>query len=121
MKPITAFYLDDDESLERIVSLAMKKKENCLDIIFFSRLEDFSKAIVLGQPDIVILDWFMPELSGLEVFKRLMPYRDLKFIFVSASEKLDHDLLNDRKVLGVIKKPIRPKSFSDEILELWRI
>ncbi|MGH2346367.1 MAG: response regulator, partial [Chloroflexota bacterium] len=41
------------------------------------------------RPDLVVLDWMMPRLSGIEVAKRLRAADDLKILMLTAKDAVD--------------------------------
>jgi len=84
--------LVEDEPAQRAV-LAYNLKSEGFDVI---EAEDGEEALVMAQdslPDLVLLDWMLPHVSGLEVCRRLKSVkatRALPVIMLSArSEELD--------------------------------
>mgnify|MGYP001108111902 CR=1 FL=1 len=84
--------LVEDEPAQRAV-LAYNLKSEGFDVI---EAEDGEEALVVAQdslPDLVLLDWMLPHVSGLEVCRRLKSgkaTRALPVIMLSArSEELD--------------------------------
>ena len=84
--------LVEDEPAQRAV-LAYNLKSEGFDVI---EAEDGEEALVMAQeslPDLVLLDWMLPHVSGLEVCRRLKlgkATRALPVIMLSArSEELD--------------------------------
>ena len=84
--------LVEDEPAQRAV-LAYNLKSEGFDVI---EAEDGEEALVMAQdslPDLVLLDWMLPHVSGLEVCRRLKSgktTRALPVIILSArSEELD--------------------------------
>ncbi|MFY9467869.1 MAG: phosphate regulon transcriptional regulator PhoB [Lentibacter algarum] len=84
--------LVEDEPAQRAV-LAYNLKSEGFDVI---EAEDGEEALVMAQdslPDLVLLDWMLPHVSGLEVCRRLKSgkaTRALPVIMLSArSEELD--------------------------------
>lgn len=65
-------------------------------------------------PDLVILDLELPDLSGLEVLKRMNTargWKDVRVLMLSADHKLD-SVINARAAgaVGYLCKPIEPSS-----------
>ena len=84
--------LVEDEPAQRAI-LAYNLKSEGFDVI---EAEDGEEALVMAQdslPDLVLLDWMLPHVSGLEVCRRLKSgkaTRALPVIMLSArSEELD--------------------------------
>jgi len=102
--------VDDKSSIAKVVSIYLKKD---FDFIYF---DNAIKAIAWlnagNNPDIIISDLRMPEMSGIEFIKYLKNNELLKFIPIivlssedSSSEKIK---LLDSGVSDYIVKPFNP-------------
>ncbi|OHB61155.1 MAG: hypothetical protein A2167_04790 [Planctomycetes bacterium RBG_13_46_10] len=68
-KPISILVVEDEEHIRRILEYNLK-----LDGFEVSSTAEGSKAIEIAkekQPDLILLDWMMPEMDGLEVLSKL--------------------------------------------------
>ena len=72
------------------------------------------------MPDLVILDWMMPEISGIEVCRQIKgdPQTEHIPVFMLTAKGQDEDEKMGRKagVLRYITKPFSPKLLLDEVL-----
>ena len=79
--------------------------------------------IKLNPPDLILLDYMMPELSGIEVcliLKKLEETKHIPIVFLTgASSEKELKDIQALKPLGIIQKPIRAKTFPKEILKFW--
>ena len=62
--------LVEDEPAQREV-LVYNLEAECFDVITADNGEDALLLVEENQPDLIILDWMIPQLSGLEVCRRL--------------------------------------------------
>ena len=62
--------LVEDEPAQREV-LVYNLEAKCFDVIAADNGEDALLLVEENQPDLIILDWMIPQLSGLEVCRRL--------------------------------------------------
>lgn len=72
------------------------------------------------RPDLIILDWMMPEISGLEVARALYEDPELKgipvFMLSAKGQEEDQRRGLDTGVLKYIIKPFSPQHLLDEVL-----
>ena len=72
------------------------------------------------MPDLVILDWMMPEISGIEVCRRIKDDPDLSHIpiFMLTAKGQEEDAVLGLKagVTKYITKPFSPKVLLDDVL-----
>lgn len=78
--------------------------------------EDGAQALAMvlaAEPDLVLSDWNMPELTGIELLRtlRMRGYRT-PFCFVTSEGSPEmHELAADAGALGVVTKPFTAESF----------
>ena len=84
--------LVEDEPAQREV-LVYNLEAECFDVITADNGEDALLLVEENQPDLIILDWMIPQLSGLEVCRRLKlnpKTRQIPVIMLSArAEEVD--------------------------------
>ncbi|MDP3111532.1 MAG: response regulator [Thermodesulfovibrionales bacterium] len=73
------------------------------------------------KPDLIILDWMMPELSGIDLCKMLKSEPDLAeipiFMLTAKGQEADEQLGLKCGVTRYITKPFSPKSLLEMIEE----
>ena len=85
--------------------------------------EDFLASIVKQRPDIVVLDWQLPDIEGVEVLKRLR--EDMGFegpaIFATGKES-EEDIVHalDAGADDYLIKPLRRSELEARISAIWR-
>ena len=92
-----------------------------------TRASNGKEALRLAEdilPDIIILDWMMPLLSGIDVCRRLRavePTKQISIIILSArGEERDRTLCLDIGANDYISKPFSPKEFISIIKAVLR-
>lgn len=97
---------DDDELAELIQDFLTSEQ---FIVSWTANGLDAVERIVQEQPDIVILDYMLPGLNGLEICKRVIPRYPGPILMLTAKDDdmLEIALLN-HGALGFLKKPVRP-------------
>ncbi|MHA1991810.1 MAG: response regulator [Candidatus Hodarchaeales archaeon] len=111
--------VDDNLDLLHIYSLALSDY-NCEKIILAcDGIEAINKFLILDKkPDIILLDYHMPKLNGIETAKVLMRIKpDNNIIMISADTTIIEEAMKIG-IKGFIKKPVDFKCFSRLILEI---
>ncbi len=116
-------YVDDDETMTVLVKSVLNKVEGLTPLISNTKEETFS--LLNSQiPDLIILDVLMPDISGPEMarlIKRSKRHKDVPIIFLTAyTDKKELDELGALDPAGILKKPIKPKEFFQEIIDIWK-
>lgn len=124
---IKAIVADDNEASRSFMALMMRRLNNDMLVDVFRHgglaLEAMIKAVI--PYDIVITDYQMPEMDGVEFISRireLPDYESVPVVFVSAN--LDNDLRMRAFVAGatdVISRPLAVDEFSLRCSNLLRI
>jgi DNA-binding response OmpR family regulator len=115
-------YVEDDEDVELIVRLALER----IGGMTFRHCGDSEAAIeamLSFGPDLVILDWMMPAVDGVEVFQRMQAVpalAELPVVFLTAKVHWrETDYLKKLGVVGVIAKPFSAQDLSDNLRRIW--
>jgi CheY-like chemotaxis protein len=116
------FYVDDDLDIHKIAKISLEALSDT-QVIYFQSGKELLTALEDDKPDLIILDYVMPEMDGPAVsnyLKKLEQCKNIPIIFLTASNsEKEQVILKDLKPLGVIHKPIRPKNFSLQIMDIW--
>lgn len=99
--------VDDEKIIQEVMTRLLRKKGFITETAENGR--DALEKIVQDKPDIIILDILMPEMDGLQVYKRLRENPDtqhIPIIFLSAEESIKHAILDKtRTITEYIEKP----------------
>jgi CheY-like chemotaxis protein len=120
---IKALYVDDDIDISTIVEMCLEMNENFKVLCVNSGNQALVKSEA-WQPDIILLDYMMPEMDGPETFLRLLQNpatKDIPVVFVTAKTmQEDVSKLLELGAKGVISKPFDPLSLATEIQAFLR-
>jgi len=62
--------IDDDSSLRRLVRARLESHEN-VNVEQAARGDDGLRQATSFNPDLIILDWMLPDIQGIDVLKKL--------------------------------------------------
>ena len=85
--------VEDDPSISDLISLHLKK--NDYDYLVVQSGEDALSQLEFYLPDFIILDWMIPNLSGLEVLKRIRNQSTFKNIPILKRHKIIYKELDN--------------------------
>lgn len=103
--------VDDDESVRKAVGRLLRSA--CRDVVVYASGSDFLASLLQRVPDCVVLDMYMPVMSGLDVqaeLKRLRP--DLPIVFITAHD----DALAEQRALQAGAAAFLHKPFTEQQL-----
>lgn len=107
----TVLIVDDEAAIREMIAVALQMAGyRCLEA---ENAQAAHAIIVDHQPDIILLDWMMPDVSGIELARRLKretAYADIPIIMLTARSE------EDNKIQGLeagaddyITKPFSPR------------
>lgn len=121
-KKSTILIVDDEDSIRDMVQLALQMAG--FDCLQAANARDAQALILDSRPDLVLLDWMMPETNGYELLRRLRNdelTRDMPVIMLTARAE------EGNKVHGLeggaddyITKPFAPRELTARIKALLR-
>ena len=115
-------YVEDDEDIQRIVRMSLER----IGKMTVEVVGDPTKAIaamIAFKPDMVMLDWMMPEMDGPTLFGHMKTTPETSglpvvFITAKASQK-ELDELRRLGAVGTISKPFTPKDLPTQLQAIW--
>ncbi len=107
----TVLIVDDEAAIREMIAVALQMAGyRCLEA---ENAQSAHAIVVDHQPDIILLDWMMPDVSGIELARRLKretAYADIPIIMLTARSE------EDNKIQGLeagaddyITKPFSPR------------
>ena len=112
------FFIDDDQDFQKIMEVCLQASQDTRARFFTDPREALA---TVESPDLIVVDHVMPEMSGVDFLRRRQETKDnfQASIILSANKiKLTKEL-KDLGVIGVIEKPIGPKSFMKKLMAIW--
>jgi CheY-like chemotaxis protein len=113
--------VDDDPDAVLLTSFVLEAAG--WEVVSFADGADAIKAVSCEKPDMVLLDFLLPDLDGAEILRRLreQPENDrIPVIFLTGKEQpeLAADLLR-QGAQGVLHKPINPEQLAQEVGQIF--
>jgi two-component system chemotaxis response regulator CheY len=113
--------VDDSRSMRRLITMALKHIGET-DIM---EAEDGVQAVHKlqeGIPDLILLDWNMPNMSGIEFLKRVKGHdklKDIPVVMVTSEGKntVVQEAL-DAGAEGYVVKPFKPQELAQRIRKM---
>jgi DNA-binding NtrC family response regulator len=117
------YVVEDDNALNKML-VSYLKSRNLKEVHGFISGEDAVKSLSENQPDIVIQDYDLPGMNGIDTMKKVKEqYPDAIFIFLSgqSSVKVAIDALNDGAYDYIIKDNFAKENAVKKIKQLLYI
>jgi DNA-binding response OmpR family regulator len=117
--------IDDEEDIVRLITLILERHD--LDVIGATNGQEGLKKVAELKPDLIILDSFMPEMDGWEVYQELKTSKTLREIPVMVlsfqGRGVDRmlDLDPAYRVRAYIRKPFPPSELVDKVKEILNL
>jgi DNA-binding response OmpR family regulator len=109
-EPFILMMIEDKLRKSNIEVVALRESRNAIDVI---RKE---------MPDLIILDWMMPEISGIELCKMLKSDPDMLhipiFMLTAKGQDADEQLGLRCGVARYVTKPFSPKVLLEMVQEV---
>lgn len=112
-------YVEDDPDISMVAELALSDLGGFELTVCASGHQALQKA-ALSDAQLALLDVMMPEMDGIELYKKLRDVKDIPVIFMTAkAQKHEIEELMGLGALGVISKPFDPANLAGEVQSLW--
>jgi CheY-like chemotaxis protein len=102
--------IDDSIVIRKMIEIALEDED--YNILNATSGKDGMEVIEKDKPDLVILDMMLPDMSGIDVLKKIKDSKDLPVIMLSGKDS--PQLVENAKEMGV--NDFLPKPFKDEEL-----
>jgi two-component system, chemotaxis family, chemotaxis protein CheY len=115
----------EDEKVSRKMTIELLKKMGITKIIASTNGETALQKIKLQKVDLIISDWHMPIMDGLEFYKAVKKEADLQdtpFLMVTVEDSKERVV--EALKLGIrdyIVKPLSSKSFEGKVKSLLKV
>lgn len=115
----------EDERVSRTMTIELLKKMGINKIVASTNGETALQKLKLQKADLIISDWHMPVMDGLEFYKAIKKEEDLQntpFLMVTVEDSKEKVI--EALKLGIrdyIVKPLSKKSFEEKVKALLKI
>lgn len=104
---LTAVVIEDDADMRGLIAAVLGLSG--VSVRPFATGADGVAAVRRDTPDIVILDYGLPDISGLDVIGRIRSFSSVYILMLTGHEELSGTLL-DAGADAVLTKPFRPRA-----------
>ncbi len=122
--PKRLVFVDDEQDVRRIVRDIIERVYPDIMLVTCSGGEELLSRLRELQPDLLLLDLRMPDMSGPDVVHALRAREEganVPVIFITGATKVTMtDEYKDLGVIGVIHKPFDVMKLPEIIGEMWR-
>jgi CheY-like chemotaxis protein len=113
----TILIIEDNESNMYLISFILKK--HGYGILQAYNGKDGLRLAQENKPDLIVMDWQLPDIDGVDLTKRLKKSESLKdcpIVFCTSSVmRGDREKALEAGAVSYIEKPIIPEKFIEEI------
>ncbi len=113
--------MDDEKSYTDLLTQMLADNFDC-PVHAFSRPVDALKALPQYNPAVVVSDYYMPQLNGLEFIRQAsLVVPDAAFVMITGHNlAAEEDTMARLPALkGFLAKPFGWRKLADEILRVW--
>lgn len=118
----TILLVDDEKPIRSMLEFALKKEG--FDILEAENWNQTESIIESNSPDLILMDWMLPDISGIEIIKILRQRDHLKnipIIMVTARTEESHKISGlDAGADDYISKPFSPRELIARIQAVLR-
>lgn len=111
--------VDDDPLIGGMISRYLDEKSG-FDVHYFENPKEALKQASKQKPDMIVLDWAMPELSGLQFLLRLRKNKKIKdtpvFMLTAKRTGEDFETACTAGVDGYLTKPVDFNQLNNRII-----
>jgi CheY-like chemotaxis protein len=119
---IRVLLVEDEPDIMLIARAALKRAG--LNVITATDGVAALTAVASDRPDLILLDWMMPELDGFETCARLKAdpaTHDIPVVFLTAkTDESARAKCLELGALGCIPKPFDPLALGGQVVALWQ-
>ncbi|MFN3480342.1 MAG: response regulator [Thermodesulfovibrionales bacterium] len=109
--------IDDEPFI--LMMIEDKLRRSGIQVITLRESSNAMPIIKKEMPDLIILDWMMPELSGIDLCKMIKSDNDLKeipvFMLTAKGQDADKQLGLKSGAIQYITKPFSPRALLDMV------
>ncbi len=108
--------IDDSRTTLMLIENLLFEISNKIQVRGFDKAEYGLKYLKAHKPDLLIIDLFMPQISGLELLEKIQPSEGMKVFMISANTKVVN--IESALKLGIdeyFTKPLKVEKLASKI------
>lgn len=107
--------IDDSSLMRKMVSRALRQAGiDISEVLEAENGEEGLKALAGGSPDVILCDWNMPVMDGLEFVKRAQPSPPIVMLTTEGTDDKRSEAMR-AGAKGYITKPFTPEKLEEAI------
>ncbi|MDQ1060801.1 DNA-binding response OmpR family regulator [Arthrobacter globiformis] len=114
----TAVVIEDDADVRGLIQAILEASD--IDVRTAARGTAGINAVRTNIPDIVILDFGLPDINGLEVINRIRAFSDVYILMLTGHEDVAEQVTS-AGANTVMTKPFRPRALKERIHEALQL
>jgi FixJ family two-component response regulator len=112
IRPLIAVVDDEPQFCKAVARLL---KTHALDVVTFTRGEEFLADFASQSPDCLLLDLHMPDLSGFEVLERIAAHRIPSLVITGHDQPGNAERVRALGAMDYFLKPVNESQLVDAI------
>jgi DNA-binding NtrC family response regulator len=119
--PKSIVLVDDERSYTDLMTILLADNLDC-PVHAFDRPADALAALPTLNPGVIVTDYFMPEIHGLEFIRRAAPLMPgVPFLLITGHPiaSLQAEMSQLAALKGYLSKPFSWRTLADEIRRVW--
>ena len=114
--------VDDDPDILMLARLGIETVHHEINVRTACCGKDALSLIEQDQPDIVVLDFMMPDMDGTETLSKIRQLpsgNQVPVVFLTAKGPSHQSSLEQSDCIAVMSKPFSPLAFGDRLKQVW--
>lgn len=126
LSALSVFVVDDNRNMLNTVK-AMLNALSITNVTVFTQALDALKALKTSAPDLVITDWNMMPMSGIDLFRRIrndadVVRQDIPVLMLTGNSDIEKVMqAKEAGVSGYLTKPVSPRLLHDRITDVCKV
>lgn len=114
----TAVVIEDDADVRGLIQAVLEASD--IDVRTAATGASGVNAVRTNIPDIVILDFGLPDINGLELINRIRAFSDVYILMLTGHEYMARQLTS-AGANTVMIKPFRPRALKERVHEAMQL
>jgi pilus assembly protein CpaE len=114
------FVIDDDQQLLHMVGLMLERGGHSITLI--NKPEEGLEKLKAGQPDLLVVDVMMPNMSGHDLTRQIRATKELEdlpvLVLTARSQDVDRDTALRSGADGYLSKPVTSQELIEQVDKL---